>query len=153
VERLTGIDFFASLPDDEEERLEAMGTAAPWIHEESEAFGEAEPLKAPLPKGYFNSVQAKYQNGKVVNVCGTVVSSKKSRKEAVYLNFDRKYPNSPFYATIWKNNQNNFSYDPEKQLMGKTICVKGEVTVYDGKPRMSINKEQQITFWEDVVGK
>jgi exonuclease VII large subunit len=82
-----------------------------------------------------------------------VVSSKKSRKEAVYLNFDRKYPNSPFYATIWKNNQNNFSYDPEKQLMGKTICVKGEVTVYDGKPRMSINKEQQITFWEDVVGK
>jgi endonuclease G, mitochondrial len=153
VERLTGIDFFASLPDDEEERLEAMGTVAPWIHEESEAFGEAEPLKAPLPKGYFNSVQAKYQNGKVVNVCGTVVSSKKSRKEAVYLNFDRKYPNSPFYATIWKNNQNNFSYDPEKQLMGKTICVKGEVTVYDGKPRMSINKEQQITFWEDVVGK
>jgi hypothetical protein len=87
-----------------------------------------------------------------VNICGTIVSSKKSRKEAVYLNFDRKYPNSPFYATIWKNNQNNFSYDPEKELIGKTICVKGEVTVYDGKPRMSINKEQQITFWDDVQG-
>jgi endonuclease G len=154
VERITGIDFFASLPDDEEERLESMDAIAPWIHEEAAAFGEAVPLKATsLPKGYFNSIQAKYQQGKTVNVCGTIVSSKKSRKEAVYLNFDRKYPNSPFYATIWKNNQNNFTYDPEKELIGKTICVKGEVTVYDGKPRMSINKEQQITFWEDVVGK
>jgi endonuclease G, mitochondrial len=151
VERLTGIDFFASLPDDEEERLESMDAIAPWIHEEAAAFGEAVPLKPPLPKGYFNSVQAKHQNGKTVNICGTIVSSKKSRKEAVYLNFDRKYPNSPFYATIWKNNQNNFSYDPEKELIGKTICVKGEVTVYDGKPRMSINKEHQITFWEDVL--
>jgi endonuclease G len=153
VEKLTGLDFFASLPDDEEEKLESMNSIAPWIHTEAAEFGEATPLKAPLPKGYFNSVQAKYQAGKDVNICGTIVSSKKSRKEAVYLNFDRKYPNSPFYATIWKNNQNNFSYDPEKELIGKTICVKGEVTVYDGKPRMSINKEQQITYWEDVKGK
>jgi endonuclease G, mitochondrial len=153
VERITGLDFFSSLPDEEEERLEAMGSIAPWIHDEAAEFGEATPLKPPLPKGYFNSVQAKYQKGQVVNICGTVVSSKRSRKEAVYLNFDRKYPNSPFYASIWKNNQNNFTYDPEKELIGKTICVKGEVTIYDGKPRMSINKEQQITFWEDVVGK
>jgi endonuclease G len=151
VERLTGIDFFTSLPDEEEELIEGMEAIAPWIHEEAAAFGEAVPLKAPLPKGYFNSIQAKYQQGKTVNICGTIVSSKKSRKEAVYLNFDRKYPNSPFYATIWKNNQNNFSYDPEKELIGKTICVKGEVTIYDDKPRMSINKEQQITFWEDVL--
>lgn len=153
VERITGIDFFSSLPDDDEERLEEMNSIAPWIHDEAAEFGEATPLKPPLPKGYFNSIQAKYQKGQVVNVCGTVVSSKRSRKEAVYLNFDRKYPNSPFYASIWKNNQNNFTYDPEKELIGKTICVKGEVTIYDGKPRMSINKEQQITFWEDVVGK
>ena len=153
VEKLTGIDFFASLDDVEEEELESMNSIAPWIHTEAADFGEATPLKAPLPKGYFNSIQAKYQSGKDVNICGTIVSSKKSRKEAVYLNFDRKYPNSPFYATIWKNNQNNFSYNPEKELIGKTICVKGEVTVYDGKPRMSINKEQQITFWDDVKGK
>ncbi len=153
VERMTGLDFFASLNDVEEEQLESMNSIAPWIHTEAADFGEATPLKAPLPKGYFNSIQAKYQSGKDVNICGTIVSSKKSRKEAVYLNFDRKYPNSPFYATIWKNNQNNFSYNPEKELIGKTICVKGEVTVYDGKPRMSINKEQQITFWDDVKGK
>lgn len=153
VEKLTGIDFFASLDDVEEEELESMNSIAPWIHTEAADFGEATPLKGPLPKGYFNSIQAKYQSGKDVNICGTIVSSKKSRKEAVYLNFDRNYPNSPFYATIWKNNQNNFSYNPEKELIGKTICVKGEVTVYDGKPRMSINKEQQITFWDDVKGK
>lgn len=153
VERITGIDFFPSLPDEVETELEAMGTIAPWIHEESDAFGEAVPLKAPLPKGYFNSIQAKYQKGQNVNICGTVVSSKKSRREAIYLNFDRKYPHSPFYATIWKNNQNNFSYDPERELMGKTICVKGEVLMYDGKPRMNINKEHQISLWEDVKGK
>lgn len=151
VEKLSGIDFFPMLDDAEEDRLESMADPTKWIHESDPTFGEVLPLPAPLPKGLFNSEQAKYQIDKKVTICGTIVSSKKSRKEAIYLNFDRKYPNSPFYATIWKSNQNNFSYDPEKEFMNKRICVRGKVTEYNGMPRMSINNEEQIYFYDEIT--
>lgn len=150
AERLSGIDFFPDLEDALENKLEAMSDPTVWVHEDDPTFGEVPPIPAPLPKGLFNSIQAKYQIDKTATICGTIVSSKKSRREAIYLNFDRKYPNSPFYATIWKNHQNNFSYDPEKEFLNKKICVKGKVTEYNGMPRMSINKEEQIILWEDI---
>lgn len=150
VEKLSGIDFFPTLEDIEEDKLEAMADPTKWIHRSDPTFGEVMPLPAPMPKGLFNTEQAKYQIDKKVTICGTIVSSKKSRKEAIYLNFDRKYPNSPFYATIWKSNQNNFSYDPEKEFMDKRICVRGKVTEYNGMPRMSINNEDQIYFYDEI---
>lgn len=152
VENLTGLDFFSSLDDAEEARLEAMNSMDGWIHEENNEFGEVAPLKAPLPKGYFNTLQAKYKVGEKTYICGTVVATKKSRKEAIYLNFDQKYPRNVFYATIWKDNQNNFSYDPEKEFMGRTICVFGKVEFYNDQARISVNREEQVTYWEDVVG-
>lgn len=150
VEKLSGIDFFPMLDDDEENSLESQADPTKWIHPSDPTFGEVLPLPAPLPKGLFNTEQAKYQVDKKATICGTIVSSKKSRKEAIYLNFDRKYPNSPFYATIWKSNQNNFSYDPEKEFMNKRICVRGKVTEYNGMPRMSINNEDQIYFYDEI---
>jgi endonuclease G len=151
VEKLSGIDFFPSLEDTKEERLESMADPTQWIHESDPSFGEVLTIPAPMPKGLFNTEQAKYQIDKKATICGTVVSSKKSRKEAIYLNFDRKYPNSPFYATIWKSNQNNFSYDPEKEFMNKKICVRGKITEYNGMPRMSINNEDQIYFYDELI--
>lgn len=151
IEKLTGLDFFSSLNDTMENRLEAMMTLDGWVHKENDEFGEAAPLKAPLPKGYFNTLQAKYKVGEKTNICGKVVASKKSRKEAIYLNFDQKYPRNVFYASIWKNNQNNFSYDPESEFLGKTICVYGKVEQYDEQARISVNREEQITYWEDIM--
>ncbi len=151
IEKMTGLDFFSSLDDDEEMKLEAMSSTEGWIHHENPEFGEVAPLKAPLPKGYFNTLQAKYKKDQKATVCGTVVAAKRSRKDAIYLNFDRKYPRNTFYATIWKNKQNNFSYDPEKEFIGKTICVEGKVTFYNDQARISVNREEQITYWEDVL--
>jgi len=152
VEKLTGLDFFSLLSDEEEDRLEAISSMDGWLHEENDEFGEVAPLKAPLPKGYFNTLQAKYKVGEKTRICGKVVATKKSRKEAIYLNFDQKYPRNVFYASIWKNNQNNFSYDPEKEFLGKTICVFGKVESYNDQARISVNREEQVTYWEDVVG-
>lgn len=152
IEKLTGLDFFSSLKDDEEAVLEAMNSMDGWVKEENSAFGEVAPLKAPLPKGYFNTLQAKYKVGEKTKICGTVVAAKRSRKDAVYLNFDQKYPRNVFYASIWKNNQNNFSYDPEKEFLGKTICVEGKVELYNDQARISVNREEQVTYWEDVIG-
>ena len=150
VEKMSGLDFFSSLNDAEEDQLESMNDPTKWIHPTDPTFGEVPPIPAPLPKGLFNTDQAKYQVDQKVTICGTVVSSKKSRKDAIYLNFDRKYPNSPFYATIWKSAQNNFSYDPEKEFLSKRICVRGKVTEYNGIPRMSINNEDQVYFYDEI---
>ena len=150
IEKLTGLDFFSSLEDSEENQLEAMESLVGWLHETNDEFGDVAPLKAPLPKGYFNTLQAKYKVGEKTNICGTVVATKKSRKEAIYLNFDQKYPRNVFYASIWKNNQNNFSYDPEKEFLGKIICVSGKVELYDDQARISVNREEQVTYWENV---
>ncbi|MBP9151454.1 MAG: DNA/RNA non-specific endonuclease [Flavobacteriales bacterium] len=152
IEKLTGLDFFSSLEDTEENRLEAMNTMEGWVHEDNSEFGEVAPLKAPLPKGHFNTLQAKYKVGEKTKICGTVVASKRSRKDAVYLNFDQKYPRNVFYASIWKNNQNNFSYDPEKEFLGKIICVEGKVELYNDQARISVNREEQVSYWEDVIG-
>ena len=152
VERLTGLDFFPALDDAAEQRIEVMREPKDWYAEGDPFFGEVEPLKAPLPKGMFNTVQAKYHIGKTATICGTVVSTRKTAKaKAIYLNFDRMHPHQDFYATIWEYNGPNFSYDPESWLMNKRVCVTGKLTVYDDIPRISINNESEVVLYEDAV--
>lgn len=152
VETLTGIDFFTVLDDATEARIESMSDVKPWYARGDPNFGEVAPLKAPLPKGMYNTVQARYHVGSTATVCGTVVSTRRTAKaNAVYLNFDRVHPNQDFYATIWDSNGPNFSYDPEKELVNKKVCVTGKVTLYDDIPRISVNNESEIQLWEEAI--
>lgn len=152
VEKLTGFDFLSSLDDALEARVEAARELKDWYAEGDPNFGEVEPLRAPLPKGMINSVQAKYHIGKTATVCGTVVSTRKTAKaKAIYLNFDRMHPNQEFYATIWEYNGPNFSYDPEVWLLNKRVCVTGKLTIFDDIPRISINNEKEVVLYEDAV--
>lgn len=152
VETLTGLDFFPALDDATEDRIEAMRELKDWYAEGDPNMGEVEPLRAPLPKGMFNSVQAKYHIGKTATVCGTVVSTRKTAKaKAIYLNFDRMHPNQDFYATIWEYNGPNFSYDPEVWLLNKRVCVTGKLTIFDDIPRISINNEKEVMLYEDAI--
>jgi endonuclease G, mitochondrial len=152
VEKLTGVDFLSSLDDAVEARIEAARELKDWYAEVDPNFGEVEPLRAPLPKGMINSVQAKYHIGKTATVCGTVVSTRKTAKaKAIYLNFDRMHPNQEFYATIWEYNGPNFSYDPEVWLLNKKVCVTGKLTIFDDIPRISINNEKEVVLYEDAV--
>ena len=152
VEKLTGIDFFPALDDAVEQQIERMNDTRAWYADGDPNAGEVPPLKAPLPKGMFNSAQAKYHVGKTVTVCGTVVSTRTTVKaKAIYLNFDTKSPNEEFYATIWQNNEVNFSYDPEQWLLNKQVCVTGKVTMYDEIARISINNEKEVVLYEDAV--
>lgn len=152
VEKLTGYDFFPALDDAIEDRIEAMREIKDWYGEGDPNYGEVEPLRAPLPKGMINSVQAKYHIGKTSTVCGTVVSTRKTAKaKAIYLNFDRIHPNQEFYATIWEYNGPNFSYDPETWLVNKKVCVTGKLTIFDDIPRISINNEKEVLMYDEVV--
>lgn len=152
VEALTGLDLFHALDDATEDRIEAMREPKDWYAQGDPFFGEAEPLKAPLPNGMFNTVQAKYHIGKTATVCGTVVSTRKTTKaKAIYLNFDRMHPHQDFYATIWEYNGPNFSYDPEAYLVNKRVCVTGKVTIFDDIPRISINNEHEVVLYEEAI--
>jgi endonuclease G, mitochondrial len=151
VEERTGLDLFAGMADAEEAAIESGFDLEQWYHEGDPFMGEVPPLKAPLPGGRFNTTQAKYQVGKAVTICGTVVGTRRTQKaNALYLNFDRLHPHQDFYATIWDYNGPNFHYDPETFLVDKQVCVTGKVTLFDDIPRISVNNESEITFWNDV---
>lgn len=152
VEKLTGLDFFHALDDAVEDRIEAMREPKDWYAEGDPFFGEVEPLRPPLPKGMFNTVQARKHVGSQATVCGTVVSTRKTAKaQAIYLNFDRMHPHQDFYATIWAYNGPNFSYDPETYFINKKICVTGKITLYDDIPRISINNEKEVMLYEEAI--
>jgi endonuclease G len=152
VEKLTGLDFFPALDDATEARLEAQSDPKAWYHEGDPFFGEVAPMKAPLPNGMFNTVQAKYHIGNSATICGTVVSTRRTAKaNAIYLNLDRVHPNQNFYATVWDYNGPNFHYDPENFLMNKQVCITGKLTMYDEIPRISVNNENAIMLWEEAV--
>lgn len=152
VEKLTGLDFFPALEDATEARIEAQRDPQAWYYTGDPFFGEVEPLKAPLPKGMFNTVQAKYHVGNTATICGTVVSTRRTAKaNAIYLNLDRVHPNQAFYATVWDSNGPNFHYDPETFLLNKKVCISGKVTLYDDIPRISVNNENGILLWDEIV--
>lgn len=148
VEALTGLDFFSALPDDVEDSLEIQKKPAEWLP--GSAVGDVAPLPATsLPPNHFNTTQARLYQDKndVVNVCGTVVSARRSRAGNILLNLDRQFPNQVFTVFIKKPFIPNFSYDPVETLKGKTICVKGRVTSLDGVSAMFIEGERELKVY------
>lgn len=149
IEKLTGLDFFPKLSPYKERIIEGQSRFSAWKTGKSEI--EAKPVPPDLlPRGVFNTVQARYHDGSRIAVLGKVVSTKLSAKGHTFLNLDRVFPNQIFTITIWKDARNNFSYKPEEWLNGKYIVVTGEVKLgKDGKPTMNVTNEKQIKLYED----
>lgn len=149
VEALTGINLFPALSADEEKAIEGSFTADDWKNEEQK--GEVTPLDpTKLEKGQFNTVQAKYQIGNKVTVCGTVVSTKLTDKsKATFLNLDKKFPDQIFTVTIWKDARVNFSYAPDQYLANKKVCVTGKVTDSKGTPTMNVVDESSVLILDN----
>lgn len=150
VEAMTGIDFFYSLSDADENLVESVIDINKWVAEKE--LGDVIPLKADsLPRNTFNTMQAKNYMGKNENikVCGTVVSTKLSSKGNIFINLDKKFPDQIFSISIFKDNVPNFSYRPDIFLAGKTICVTGKITNYNGVPSVSIENEKAIDILEE----
>jgi endonuclease G len=149
VEKITGINFFASLPDTLENKIESKFDIKLW--QTGYANGNTKPLtKDELPSGTINTIEAKTHIDESATVCGTVVSIKYVPKSGnTFINLDQNFPNQIFWCTIWQNNRVNFSYDPQKYLINKKICVTGEIKLKYGQPSMSVNKEDQILILEE----
>ena len=151
VEEESGLDFFPELSDLMENNLEAQKNIKDWLPPSE--MDDVAPVYAPsLPPGHFNTVQAKRfeGSGRKVSVCGTVVSTKLSKKGNVFLNLDKKFPNQVFSITIWKDYVPNFSFEPHKELMSKKVCVHGMVRNFNGVSTMDVQKEEQIYDLEEA---
>jgi len=149
IEKVTGIDFFASLPDSLEDRIEKMNAIDPWLNKEQ--AGSVKPLEAEeLPKGAINTVDAEKFYDQKATVCGTVVAVKVLKdSKGIVFNLDQKFPNQIFSFTIWKSNVANFSYEPATVLMNKKICISGSVEKYRDKPTMELKNEKSVEFLGD----
>jgi hypothetical protein len=89
---------------------------------------------------------AKYV-GKNATVCGQVASSNysaRSRRRPTFLNLDRPYPNHIFTALIWGEDREKFSTPPESAYSGKKICVRGTISIYQGRPEIVVRNPSQI---------
>lgn len=149
IEQLTGLNFFPSMDESLETKIEEKSNFNEWETQAKE--GDVEPLNAvELPRGYFNTQQAASKIGSTVSIVGKVVSTKFIPKsQATFLNLDQSFPNQIFSIMIWKDGRQNFSYLPEKELDGKYIVVTGKVQLdKNGIPGITVTKEEQIRMWD-----
>jgi len=148
VERLTGLDFFKSLPDNLEAVLESKFDNKAWLPEL--AGGDVEPLSQPaLPRNHFNTVVGgRYMGtGEQITVCGTVVGTRYSRSGNLWLNLDKQFPNQTFSVFIKKQDLVNFTDDPKVELENQKVCFTGKVENFNGTPTMNIGLEHDIYLY------
>jgi hypothetical protein len=90
--------------------------------------------------------EVKNNNKKYVRSCSVVtgIHVSNSKGKPIFINFGRSYPNQIFSAVIWGSNRNKFSYDLNKKLLNRQVCIKGEVSIYKGKPSFNLKDETQI---------
>ena len=90
--------------------------------------------------------------GETKIVCGRIVSTKYLKRSSggpIFLNFGRDYPNQQMTGVIWYGSYSNyFSYKPDKFLKRKNVCVKGNISDYEGRTQMEIRTEKQIKIRE-----
>jgi endonuclease G len=149
IEKITGINYFPKLSAEDEKLIESNSNISQW--RTGTKKNDVAPLtKAQMPKESYNTVEAKqfYDYPKEVNICGTVVSTHKSKKGHIFINMDKSFPNQIFTATIWKSNVVNFSYEPEKFLINKKVCIRGKVKDYEGVPSIYPENEKAVKILE-----
>lgn len=149
IESLTGINFYPNLSEEDEKMIESTSDISEW--RSGDQKNDVAPLdKSELPKNSYNTVGAKqfYEYPKEVNICGTVVSTHKSKKGHVFINLDKTFPNQVFSVTVWKSNVVNFSYEPEVFLLNKKACFKGVVKDYQGTPSIYLDNDKKIEILE-----
>lgn len=154
VEKQSGLDFFANLPEEVERTIEREVDKRKWLPEVT--AGDVEPIYPPsLTAGYFNSVQAKRYmgSGETINVCGQVVSTRYSRSGNLWLNIDKQFPNQIFSVYIRKADLINFPFEGDKHWINQKVCFIGKVQNMNGTPTMRIEKEDEARMMEEEVRK
>ena len=142
IEEVTGLDLFASLPDE----IEANLNKEDWF--DNLEGGDKEPIDVmSLPRNHFNTIQAQMKIGQEVNVCGNIVASRYSKKGHLWLNLDRQFPNQVFSIFIRKESLVNFDYDLKKRYTNKSVCVRGKVENFSDTPSITLDDQKNIALF------
>jgi DNA/RNA endonuclease YhcR with UshA esterase domain len=89
----------------------------------------------------IGSAQACTNIGKQVTVTG-VVAQVSVKPTFVFLDFDKRYPDSPFTAVVRNSHTNEF--EQLSALKGKSVSVNGTVIEYKGKPEIELTNKSQL---------
>jgi micrococcal nuclease len=94
-------------------------------------------------KKVIPACEAKNFLGQEMIVEGKVAEVYVSKKNNVFLNFERPYPNQCFSAVIFSENLKNFKEDPQKFYL-KKVRILGKIKEYRGKPQIILENQNQI---------
>ena len=85
--------------------------------------------------------------GRVATVKGRVVDTyyaTSSNGQPTFLDLGVRYPDSRrFTAIIWREDRAKFN-TPERRFYGKTVCVRGLIKMYSGRPEITLRSPTQI---------
>jgi hypothetical protein len=97
------------------------------------------------PPRRISAIEAEKHYGESVIVTGKVVQVS-IRPRLVYVNLDKKYPESPMYCVVFARATNQFG--DLKKLEGKQVEVKGKIEKYQSKPQIILNSSNQLDVIE-----
>ena len=98
----------------------------------------------------IDSSEVQSHIGEQQTVCGTVAQVAYLRK-GIAINMGNRYPYQHINGFIWNSNALSVgrgiasglnSYD---ELIGKNICISGQIVLYKGRPEIIINTPGQIS--------
>jgi len=92
----------------------------------------------------IDACQAGNYYGKEVIVEGKVVDTYRSKKNNVFLNFGKPYPNQCFSAVIFSSDLYKFGDNPEKYYNQKIVRIRGKIQEYQEKPEIILKNLSQI---------
>lgn len=111
-------------------------------HETITVAQASHPDKSKTPSEVsINSYDASSRIGEEAIVCGQVVQIKELSKMTI-LNFEKRYPDSPFSIVIPHRDLWQFS-DPASWVDTK-LCVKGKISAYKDKAELTLDTPSQL---------
>ncbi len=109
---------------------------------------KAEVPKASTPKR-ISAAEAEKHYQETVIVTGKVAQVT-IRPNLVYVNLDKKYPETPMYCVVFARATNQFGN--LKQLEGKQVEIKGRIEEYRDKAQIILNSSNQLKVIERTFG-
>jgi hypothetical protein len=101
------------------------------------------------PQGTIFDSEAANYIGKVMEVCGEVVSASYATQvggQPTFLNFGAPHPNQIFTGIIWGNDRPKWNQLPEVQYLNRRICVTGRIEERNNIPQIQLSTPSQVRF-------
>jgi hypothetical protein len=85
--------------------------------------------------------------GETATVCGPVVSASylpQAPQSPTFLDLGKQFPNQIFSVIIFGSDRPKFG-TPETSMRDKSICVTGTIFLYQGKPKIILHDQTQLS--------